>query len=326
MRIEKRNQNYRVQKMIDGKRYSFTYDHKPTQREVDADIVKIRSRITVDKRITFKMAAGSYIGMKRNVLSASTLYDYAKLPGRISNRFNNLKIDDITQADIQIEINNLSKDKSPKTVRNIHGFISAVLRTYRPDMVIYTTLPQRVRFEPKLPTRGALETLLKAAEGTEYEIPFKLGCLGLRRSEICALKKSDINGNSLTINKALVYGRNGRLMLKTTKTTESSRTIYIPDKLVELINLLDTEEIYTGHPSSILRALHRYQDRLNLPRCRFHDLRHYYASYAHSRGMSDADIMSSGGWKTDAVMKNIYRHSLEETKEQAQKKIADSIF
>jgi len=312
--------------MISGKRYSFTYDHKPTQKEIDSDIAEARNRISVDKKLTFHKAAESYIDMKRNVLSASTLRDYVRMPGRISDRFNNLRVDDVTQADIQMEINNLSKDKSPKTVRNIHGFISAVLRTYRPDMVIYTTLPQRVRFEPKLPTHNDIKRLLETVQGTKYEIPFKLGCLGMRRSEICALRKSDLNGNILTINKALVYGENDKLQLKTTKTTNSTRSIYIPDELVRSINDLEHDELYTGWPNSLLKALHTYQDRLGIAHFRFHDLRHYYVSYSHSRGMSDADLMASAGFKTDAVMKNIYRHSLKETKEQAQKKIADSIF
>ena len=53
-------------------------------------------------------------------------------------------------------------------------------------------------------------------------------------------------------------------------------------------------------------------------------MRHYYVSFAHSLGMSDANIMASGGWKTDSVMKRVYRHDMRKTEEQ--KRIADNLL
>lgn len=53
---------------------------------------------------------------------------------------------------------------------------------------------------------------------------------------------------------------------------------------------------------------------------RFHDLRHYYASTAHYLGIPDAYIMANGGWKTDSVMKRVYREALpDKLKEQNDK-------
>lgn len=54
----------------------------------------------------------------------------------ISNKFLEINIHDITALDIQTEINLLSKEHSPKTVRNYHGFISAVLGTFCPSLKI----------------------------------------------------------------------------------------------------------------------------------------------------------------------------------------------
>ncbi|MBR5577797.1 MAG: hypothetical protein IKW28_02255, partial [Lachnospiraceae bacterium] len=45
---------------------------------------------------------------------------------------------------------------------------------------------------------------------------------------------------------------------------------------------------------------------------RFHDLRHYSASIRHALNIPDAYIMSEGGWKTDAVLKSVYRHALKD--------------
>lgn len=317
--------SYRVQKMIDGKRHSLTYDHEPKQKELERDIASLRNRIHTDKKLTFRKGAESYIDMKRNVLSPRTVKEYTENIGRFSDHFLNLKIDDITQADIQLEINKLAKDRAPKTVRNYHGFISSVIKTFRPDMVIRTTLPQKVKYVPKTPSQEDVKELLEMVKGTRYEIPFRLGCLGLRRSEVCALSKDDLKGNILTINKALVQNKDRQFIIKVTKTTDSAREIYVTDELAELIRNTG-DRVYEGHPGKILQKLHKCQDKLSLERFRLHDLRHFYASYAHQKGMSDADIMASGGWKTDNVMKNVYRHAVEVSKTKMQKKIADSIF
>jgi integrase len=92
------------------------------------------------------------------------------------------------------------------------------------------------------------------------------------------------------------------------KTISSVRKVYIPDKLAEEIR--KKGYIYKGSPGQILKALHRTQDRLGIPRSRFHDLRHYFVSYAHSLGWADADIIAITGHKTDEIAKRVYRHSM----------------
>lgn len=78
----------------------------------------------------------------------------------------------IENADIQREINSLSVGRSPKTVRNFHGFISSTLGTFRPDMKnFYTTLPKRVKKEPYIPSDDDVRKILEHAKGTEFEIP-----------------------------------------------------------------------------------------------------------------------------------------------------------
>ena len=48
--------------------------------------------------------------------------------------------------------------------------------------------------------------------------------------------------------------------------------------------------------------------------------------HAHAMGMSDADIMKSGGWKSDYVMKSVYRHAMKDTLHENQAKIANGIL
>lgn len=323
MGTSKRGDSYRVQKMFNGKRYSVTFDHKPKDIEIIKAFADVSEKTHYGKK-TFEKAAAEYIELKKNVLSAKTVKEYTETPKRLSSFFNNLLIDNITQADIQGEVNRLAKDRAPKTVRNYHAFISAVLGTFRPEMKITTTLPQKVKYEAEIPTEEDVKKLFEHVEGTMYSIPFKLAALGLRRSEICALEKTDLDGNILTINKAKVQNSDNEWIIKISKTTSSTRTIYIPDELAKEINECDI--ICPMHPNQIYDGLQRFQKKLDIPKFRLHDFRHFYVSYAHNKGMSDADIIASTGHKTDYVMKNVYRHAMEKSKQEKQKEIAGSLF
>ena len=321
MKIEQLSKNsYRVRKQFKGEKVTLYFDHKPSDKEV---IDALSSYDTSASKGTFEACARSYLASKSNVLSPSTLKGYTHVFNAIPDDFKNIPVSRIEQTDVQTVINNYAADHKPKTVRNLHGFISAVLRQYRPNLTLYTTLPQKTENERYTPSEDDIKRILEAVKGKPfYHIPFSLGVMGMRRSEICALTLDDIEGNTLTINKALVKNINNQWVLKTTKTTAGTRKIYIPDSLVKEIQ--DQGEIYNGYPNSLLWGLNNYQDKLGIPRFRFHDLRHFFASYAHSQGISDADIMASGGWKSDFTMKSIYRHQMKAT--EAQKKIYNSII
>ena len=320
MKIEQTaNNTYRVRKMFKGKMIRISFDHKPSEKEIIDEL----SRHDISAKGTFEACAKSYIASKNNVLSPSTIKGYTAVLGAIPEDFKRLSISRIEQADVQTVINDYAADHKAKTVRNMHGFISAVLRQYRPQFNLYTTLPQKSENEHYIPSEEDIMRILDACRNKPfYHIPFQLGIMGLRRSEICALTPDDIKGNTLTINKALVKDIRNQWVIKATKTAAGTRKIYIPESLVKEIQ--ENGGIYSGNPGSLLDGLNSYQDKLGIPRFRFHDLRHFFASYAHSQGISDADIMASGGWKSDYTMKSIYRHEMKA--EEAQKKIFDSLI
>lgn len=325
MKIEKtKNDTYRVRPYINGKRVCLTFDKRPTQKEISDAIIEI-SNADNSSKDTFEYCANSYINSKSNILSPSTVKGYKSLLNKsIPDDFKNMKIKDITQTDIQLVINDYAVEHAPKTVRNMNGFISSVMGVYRPSMTICTTLPQKAVYEPNLPTEKDIEKILDISKGTMYHIAIQLGILGMRRSEICALTLDDIEGNTLHINKALVMNEDNKWVVKATKTAAGTRDIYLPDNLLKEIQ--EEQKIYEGYPNSIYDALQGYCAKLKIKPIRFHDLRHYYASYAHENGMSDADIMASGGWKSDYTMKSVYRHAMQKSKEEMQKQIANKLL
>lgn len=322
MKIEKLpSGSYRIRKMYQGQMHTVTFDRKPTQKEAMQAMAKELDKIQdKHKSMDFKSAAEEYIEAKRNVLSPTTIRGYNSAMKTISNKFQSINIHDITTLDIQTEINRLAKEHSPKTVRNYHGLISAVLGTFCPNLKIYTTLPQKVKNEPYIPSDEDVKRILEYAKGTEYEIPIILACHGLRRSEICALKPEDISGDVVSIDKAIVENENLEWITKTTKTTSSTREIVIPMEIADCIR--SRGYVYNGYPGQITKFLSRAEKKLGIPHFPLHKLRHYFASKLSSINVPDADIMRMGGWETDHVMKGVYRHSMDGKNQAAQRKIS----
>lgn len=327
MKVEKLTDNtFRVRKVYKGKRYTAYFDHEPDDREVLIIMSeKMQNTDFGQNTASFGAYCNKYIESKVNVLSPSTIGGYRKIVRTLSQDFKDKKLFDIEQIDIQNEINRYAVKHSPKSVRNLHGFISAVLGVFRPNMKIHTTLPQKRKYDGNIPTTEGIKMIIDASKGTPYHIAFQLAVLGMRRSEICAATPADIHGNFLSINKTRLYDDENHLVTRdNTKTEESTREIYLPDELIKEIE--DAGVIYDRTPPMLVKTLHKYQDMFGLERFRLHDLRAFYVSYAHAIGIPDAYIMQSGGWKTDYVMKSVYRKTLSDKSAEMQTKITDGLF
>ena len=315
--------SYRVRKMYKGQTYTITFDKKPSDREVTIRIAELLQDNVPRTKGTFEDYAKRYIDSKGNILSPSTLRTYESMIGRLSDDFRRTNLYDITPERIQREINDYSLNHAPKTTRSLHGFISTVFAMFRPQMSLKTSLPRQAAEKGYEPTTEDIQAILNEVKTTIYSIPFQLGVLGLRRGEICCLELSDLNNNELTINKTLVY-RKGWHIKYSAKTDESNMVILIPKKLADEIRT--NGKIFDGDPKRLNLYLHKMQDKLGIPRFRFHQLRSYFASYASTLNIPESDIMAMGGWKTDYVFKNIYRKSMEHSRKRSMNIIGKKIL
>lgn len=324
MKIEKANKNsYRIRKSYKGKVYSITVPYKPTQKEALELMAEKLNNVSVDIRhMTFKEAYLAYVDTKRNILSPSTIKGYESIYNVLPDPFKEECINDITQIEIQKLVNDYSANHSPKTTFNMYSFVRTIIVFFRPQFNIVVTLPQRIKKEPYIPTESDIKAIIDYAKGTNYEVALRLACLGMRRSEICALTLDDINGNELNINKALVQNENKEWIVKPTKTTESTRTIYITDDLCELIK---EQGLFHLHPANITKFLYKAQKDLGIPSFGIHKLRHFYASYSHALGVSDIYVMEACGWKTPTTLNQVYKHALADRSKEIQKNVANKM-
>jgi len=324
MKIEKLpSGSYRAQKMYKGKRYNITFDHKPTEKELTIAFAE-KLQDTDGIKGSFEKYANEYILNRSHVISPATVRTYKTKIKQLSDKFKAMNLYDITSEDVQKEINLFSVSHEPKTTQTLHGFIASVMYAYRPNFILRTKLPPKIDKQNYEPTNEDIKRILNHVKGTKYSVPFQLGVLGCRRAEICALDFNDLSGNELRIHRSKVYLDGEWIVKETPKTDESNRTIYLPDGLVEEIN--NQGYIFNGYPAALYKAIQATQKKLGIPHFKFHALRSYFASYAHSLGIPDADIMSIGGWKTDAVMKRIYRKSIEESKQESMTKISSNLL
>ena len=195
-------------------------------------------------------------------------------------------------------------------------------------MRITTTLPQKRRVEAYIPSDEDIKKVLEYFRGTNYEILIILACYGMRRSEICALTYRDVEGDVIHINKALVPNENREYVVKQTKTVDSTRDIVIPKEVADRI--ISEKWEYKGSPNNITSFMSKTQKKLGIPNFSIHKLRHYFASKMSAMHIPDENIMQMGGWKTDRIMKSVYRHAMEdknrETQREAARKLKEAIF
>lgn len=315
--------SYRVRKTYKKTVYSIVFDHKPTQKEVSIALGEKLQEETNGVSGSFEKCAKDYIENRKNVCSPSTIRTYNIKLKQVSDGFKAKNIYDITSPDVQAEINLFSADHEPKTVKTTYGFIASVLAEYRPNLHLRVKLPQAIQKEVYEPTNKDIKRILNEVKGTNYSVPFQLGVLGCRRGEICALTIDDLTDNNLSIHKTMVYNEEW-IIKESPKTDMSNRILPLPKQLADEIR--SQGYIYDNHPNALNKAIHRVQKRLGIPAFKFHALRSYFASYAHSLGIPEADILKIGGWKTSNVMRSVYRKSIEESKEKSMKIITKKLI
>ena len=263
---------------------------------------------------TFGTACTSYINSRRNTLSPRTIEDYERTQRLYLSDLKNIRIDAITQTDVQKVIDKCAAGHSPKTVANVHSLISSVLSQERPNMALRTSLPQRVKPNLTIPSDNDIKALLEAVRGSTLELPVMLAAFGpMREGEICALRAENISGNTVHVCESMVrkmVDKKTTWIIRHPKSTEGDRYITYPQFVADLWKG-KTDRITDMNPNTLCKAFKAALDKLDIPHFRFHDLRHYSASVQHTL-IPDAYLMQRGGWSSDRILKSVYRHVLDD--------------
>ena len=184
-------------------------------------------------------------------------------------------------------------------------------------------LPNCAKPEMKTLKKEELTAFLEEAKRSGcYEFYYLELTTGMRLGEICALEWDDLSleNKTITVNKA-VQKIKGEVKINTPKTKSSIRTIRLCDECIRLLSELKANQIpkskyifpssVTGEirdTSAVTRRLHRIQDRAGVPKIRFHDLRHSFATLSLEQGMDIKTVSHMLGHTDAGFTMNTYMH------------------
>lgn len=263
-------------------------------------------------------AIDRYIEGRDGILSPSTIKAYISYRKTRFSSLMDTRVCDLSSSVAQRAIASEARIASAKSVRNAWGLISAAVGEIDPDLVLRVRLPEKAPANGRAVDPEDLRLVFAELHGTRYELPILLDAfLGLRRSELFALRRSDFDfaRKTVTISRAFIGDKEGRWVeRKATKTAAGRRTIPVDDVLLEMVEKCsDKGRLFEGlHPNTPYNVLRKITSRLGLPQIRLHDLRHTFASVSHLLGVPEKYTMKAGGWSSKPVLETIYTHTLEE--------------
>lgn len=253
-------------------------------------------------------------------MSPSTIRAYVSARGNAFPQLIKCRIDRISLRDLQSWVNARTKLVSPKTLKNNLGLLTAVFKSNEIKLDYSSLkLPQRVNHEMEIPSDEQVAALLESVyDCDDMYLSIALAALmGLRRSEICALKWSDItlDGDTpiLTIDKALVTDEHGLRVEKSPKTEAGRRALVIPGALyAEMKRRRNLRtNVVSITPNSITERYKKLVERLSIPP-RFHNLRHYHASVMLREGVPEKYIIADMGHSSFEMVRRVYGHVMDE--------------
>jgi len=153
-----------------------------------------------------------------------------------------------------------------------------------------------------------------------YELYYMDLTTGLRRGELLGLKWTDIDlkQGTMRIQRA-VSRQNGKTTEAPLKTKNAYRTLPLSNDAIGVLKQQkkkagSSEWVFpspTGgpmSPDSVLHVLHRVLNRAGLPRIRFHDLRHTFATIALQNGVDIKTVSSMLGHYSAGFTLDVYAH------------------
>lgn len=317
--------NYRVQYLIDGKRYSFTAETAALAEYAALQHKLERKRAKSSTTKTLGAAIDDYIDLKSNILSPSTIAGYRQIQRNAFPLLIDLPLSKITEKLIQKQINDSAGRLSAKTVRNHYGLLIAVLKN-EGMMTPNIALKPKEKIQYNIPSPEDIPKIMEAVRDKGQLEIFILMVLtmGLRPSEAVAVKWDNYDGEKMLIKGSKVKDADRNYIYKErNKTYHSTRLLDVPEILRSKLDNMDrqSEFILTKTQTAFYNAFQLVLSKNGLPHYRVYDLRHAYASVMLSLGVPDKYAMERMGHSTPNMLKTVYQHTFKNKQDDISKQI-----
>ena len=236
----------------------------------------------------------------------------------------------------RLEAKRQPKGLSAKTVRNIHQILSSALKLAQEQRLILSNsaegcaLPRVEHQEMKTLTTVQLSSFFREArESGVFELYYLELATGLRRGELLGLKWEDIDLERGDLRVRRQVSRiNGEVVEAPLKTKNAYRTLPLAE---DTVGVLKEQRKKVGNspwvfpspnggpisPDSVLHMLHRVLKRAGLPKVRFHDLRHTFATLVLQNGVDVKTVSGMLGHFSAGFTLDTYAHITSAAQRQA---------
>jgi integrase len=244
--------------------------------------------------------------------------------------------------DVQRMMDQMPGWLSPTTRRYAHGVLrTALARAVKLGYVLrnVATLvdpPSRAKYEMRPLSREEAHAFLAAIEDDRFEALYTIALhTGARQGELLGLTWGDLTDGVLTIRRTLrqgtqelgepktkasrrilVLGEAAQAVLRRHKAAQAEARLKAGRKWHDL-DFIFTTNIGTPLDSvNVTKALQRSLVAAGLPKLRFHDLRHTYATLALEAGVDLAVVSKSLGHSNVSTTADVYLHWTKRSAEQ----------
>jgi integrase len=255
---------------------------------------------------------------------------------------------------------------SARTVQYLHVILSKALSDAVAEGRLPRNVAQLKTVRERLPrggghdmttwTGGQLASFLEGLRGDRLEVPVLLAATtGLRRGEVLGLRWSDLDldGGRLAVRQTLSASRNPETgkhvpIFGEPKTRRSTRSVPLPARTVAALRAHHkaqaAERLQVGpdctdhglvfaepdgspiHPDRFRERFEYRVARSGLPRIRFHDLRHTYATLALQAGIHAKVVSGILGHANIGITLDTYSHAIPAMEESAAETVAALMF
>jgi integrase len=338
-----------------GKRRWITMPKGATKKRAREKLREIEDQLRrgiylPDKKIpTFKRVAKDWIELKKPNLRHSTWSVYEGHTRNHFDGFNPVKINRITTAKVENWITNRHNEgMNISTIKKILVTLGQIM-TYAARHGYIDHNPVRAAERPRgnggkeegkirVLTPAKIKVFLDRFKDKKYQTLFMLSIFsGARQGELLGLKWSDVDWENRQIHIQRTFN-NGRWY--DVKTAASKRRIDIgPSMMAKLkewklacppntLGLVFPNSAGNpiNHNNLVNRHYHPALRDAGLPKIRFHDLRHTYASLLIEQRENIKYIQTQLGHSSPSVTLNIYAHLMQSINREAANRLENSIF
>ena len=201
----------------------------------------------------------------------------------------------------------------------LRGLLLAVLLRPAVHFQLYRVIGTNIN-DWLMGVAGMVQAFLQEAKATGvYEMYYIELATGLRRGELLGLKWTDIDWKNGIIKVRRQVARvNGEIVEAPLKTKNSYRAVSISPQAIEVLReqKRKTNDQYVFpspnggpiSPDSVNNMLKRVLERAGIPKVRFHDLRHTFATIALQNGVDIKTVSGMLGHFSAGFTLDTYAH------------------